>query len=153
MNKTSELVANKKAGFHYEILETFEAGIILTGTEVKSLKDHGGSLQEAYIKILGSDLWLSGCHIAPWKYGNINNHEPLRERKLLMHKNEIKRLKEASSEKGLTIIPLALYLKNGLVKVKIASAKGKTMGDKRGVIKERDEKRRIAKAMKQSNDF
>ena len=152
MSKNLELVANKKAGFHYEIIETFETGIILTGTEVKSLKDHGGSLQEAYIKIIENELWLSKCRIAPWKFGNIHNHEELREKKLLMHKNEIKRLKVASSEKGLTIIPLSLYLRKGKIKLKIATAKGKTKADKRGVIKERDEKRRMQKAIKRDYD-
>ena len=144
----SELVSNRKARHNFELLETFESGIVLTGTEVKSLRDHGGSLQEAYVRVKGGELWLLKCHIAPWKYGNIHNHEETRERKLLMHKKEIQRLKAAAQEKGLTIVPLALYLKSGKIKVCLATAKGKTGLDKRKSLKEKDEKRRIQQALK-----
>ena len=144
----SELAGNRKATFNYEILETFEAGISLLGTEVKSLRDHGGNLLDSYVVVTGNELWLLNCSIAPFRFGNIHNHEERRERKLLMHKREIAHLKEAVSEKGLTLIPLSLYLKEGRVKVKIALAKGKRTLDKREAIKERDEKRRIDKAMK-----
>ncbi len=147
-NKSAELVSNRRAAYDYEILETFETGIILTGTEIKSIRNHGASLQEAYIKVFNQEIWLSGCHIAPYRFGNIHNHEEKRERKLLMHKREISRLKTATQEKGLTLIPLAFYLKNGLVKVKIAIAKGKKTIDKRADIKEKDEKRRIQQALK-----
>ncbi|WP_041941551.1 SsrA-binding protein SmpB [Waddlia chondrophila] len=147
-SSSSELVSNRKARHSYEILDTYEAGIALTGTEVKSLRDNGGSLQEAYIRVKGGELWLLKCHIAPWKYGNIHNHEETRERKLLMHKKEIQRLKAATQEKGLTIVPLALYLKNGKIKVSLAAAKGKTGLDKRKSLKEKDEKRRMQQAMK-----
>lgn len=140
---TTELVSNRKATYQYEILETFETGIVLQGTEIKSLRDHGGSLQEAYIKVLDQELWLLGCHIAPYKYGNIHNHQETRDRKLLMHKREISKLKTATQEKGLTLIPLAFYLKNGIVKVRIAIAKGKKTIDKRETIKARDEKRHM----------
>lgn len=143
-----ELVSNRKAHFNYEILETQEAGIMLMGTEIKSLRDHGGSLQEAYVKIYMNELWLVGCNIAHYKFGNIHNHEEKRERKLLMHKREIARLKKEIQEKGLTIIPLALYLKKGRVKIKIATAKGKKKGDKRETIKAREEKRDIDRARK-----
>lgn len=149
---TKELVSNRRAFHLYEILETFEAGIVLQGTEIKSLRDHGGSLQEAYIRVLKNELWLIGCSIAPYRFGNVYNHEERRERKLLMHKREISRLKVATQEKGLTIIPLAFYLKNGKVKVKIGIAKGKKAEDKREAIKERDEKRRIQKILKTIND-
>lgn len=145
---SGDLVSNKRATFNFEILETFEAGIALQGTEIKSLRDHGGSLQEAYVKVIGNELLLIGCSIAPYRYGNIHNHEEKRDRKLLMHKREIAKLKVATLEKGLTIIPLAFYLKNGRVKVKIAIAKGKKTIDKRETIKERDEKRHIQKVMK-----
>lgn len=145
---SQDLVSNKRATFNYEILETFETGIALQGTEIKSLRDHGGSLQEAYIKVFAGEVWLVNCHIAPYKFGNIHNHEERRERKLLLHKNEILRLKTAVQEKGLTIIPLAFYLKNGYVKVKIALAKGKSNVDKRQSIKEKDEKKRVQQAMK-----
>lgn len=145
---SQDLVSNRRATHDYEILETFEAGIVLQGTEIKSIRDHGASLQEAYIKVLQTELWLIGCSIAPYRFGNIHNHEEKRDRKLLMHKREINRLKEASQEKGLTIIPLAFYLKQGKVKVRIAIAKGKKNIDKRAHIKERDEKRRIQHALK-----
>lgn len=150
-NGSSELASNRKATFNYEILETFEAGIALVGTEIKSLREHGGNLQDAYIKILGGEMWLVGCSIAPYRFGNVHNHEERRERKLLMHKREIAHLKEASQEKGLALIPLSFYLKNGRVKVKIACAKGKKTVDKRASIKERDDKRRIEKALKNTS--
>jgi SsrA-binding protein len=148
--KTSDLVSNRKATHNFEIMETSEAGIALVGTEIKSLRDNGGSLQEAYIKVIKDELWLIGCTIAPYRFGNIHNHEERRDRKLLMHKREIAHLKVATQEKGLTIIPLAFYLKNGRVKIRIALAKGKKTIDKRSAIKERDEKREIQKAMKMS---
>jgi SsrA-binding protein len=146
--KPNDLVSNRKATFNYEILETFEAGIALQGTEIKSLRDNGGSLQESFVKILGYEAWLVGCSIAPYKYGNVYNHEERRDRKLLLHKREINQLKVASQEKGLTIIPLAFYLKNGRVKCKIAIAKGKKTIDKRADIKDREEKRRMDQARK-----
>jgi SsrA-binding protein len=146
--KTKELVSNRRAGYNYEILETFEAGIALQGTEIKSLRDNGGSLQEAYVKVQGNELWLTGCTIAPYRYGNIHNHDEKRERKLLMHKREIHKLLNASQISGLALIPLSFYLKNGRVKVKIAIGKGKKTFDKRETIKERDDKRRMGQAMK-----
>jgi SsrA-binding protein len=146
--KSSELASNRKATFNFEILETFEAGIMLQGTEIKSLRDHGGNLQDSYVKILRGEMWLIGCSIAPYRLGNIHNHEERRERKLLMHKREIDHLKEGTQEKGLALIPLSFYLKNGRVKVKLALAKGKKTIDKRATIKERDDQRRIDKAMK-----
>ena len=152
-DEDKELVSNRKAHFNYEILETYEAGIMLVGTEIKSLRDHGGSLQEAYVKIFKNEMWLVGCNIAQYKYGNIHNHEEKRERKLLMHKREISRLKSEMQEKGLTIIPLSLYLNKGRVKIKIATAKGKKKGDKRETIKAREDKRFIDRARKGlSND-
>jgi SsrA-binding protein len=146
---SGDLVSNKRAAFNYQLLETFEAGIALQGTEIKSLRAHGGSLQEAYVKIINTEIWLVSCNIAPYKYGNVHNHENLRDRKLLMHKREIGRLKVATQEKGLTIIPLAFYLKDGRVKVRIALAKGKNIIDKRETIKERDTKRYMDKVMKE----
>lgn len=146
--QTKDLVSNRRATFNFEILETFEAGIILQGTEIKSLRDNGGSLQESYIKIIGNELWLVQCNIAPYRYGNVHNHEANRDRKLLMHKREINKLRVATQEKGFTLIPLAFYLKEGRVKVKIAIAKGKKTFDKRQTIKDRDEKRNIDKMMK-----
>ncbi len=148
--KNNDLVSNRKATHDYEILETFEAGIVLQGTEIKSLRDNGGTLQDSYVKIIRHELLLVNCSIAPYRYGNVHNHDDRRERKLLMHKREIERLRVATQEKGLTVIPLGLYLKDGRVKVKVALAKGKKTYDKRAAIKERDEKRHIDQAMKQS---
>lgn len=147
-SKQNDLVSNRRATHDYEILETFEAGIVLLGTEIKSLRDNGGSLQEAYIKVIRGEIWLIGASIAPYRFGNIYNHEDKRDRKLLMHKREIARLKASVQEKGLTLVPLGLYLKDGRVKTKLAIAKGKKTFDKRATIKERDEKRYMDKAMK-----
>lgn len=144
----SDLVSNRKAFHDYEILETFESGIVLQGTEIKSLRTHDASLQEAYIKALEGELWLIGSYIAPYKFGNVHNHEERRDRKLLMHKREIKKLREAVQEKGLAIVPLAIYLSKGRAKVKIGLGRGKKHFDKRASIRERDEKRRIQRAMK-----
>ena len=148
MSKDNDLVSNRRATFNYTILDVLEAGLVLQGTEIKSLRDNGGTLQDAYVKVVGDELWLIGCNIAPYRFGNIHNHEEKRERKLLAHKREIKKLREATQEKGLSIIPLSIYLKNGRAKVKIATAKGKKSFDKREAVQERDEKRRINRAIK-----
>jgi len=149
-SKTSgDLVSNRRATFNYQILDTFEAGIALQGTEIKSLRNNGGSLQEAYVRVVDNELWLIGCTIAPYRFGNIHNHDEKRDRKLLMHKREIAKLRVATQEKGLTIIPLAFFLKDGRLKVRIGLAKGKNTVDKREAIKERDDKRHIAKVIKE----
>lgn len=148
MSTNQDLVSNRRAAYNYEILETFEAGIALQGTEIKSLRNNGGSLQEAYVKVVDNQLWLVGCNIAPYRFGNIHNHEEKRERRLLMHKREIEKFRTATQEKGLTLIPLAFYLKDGRVKVRIAIAKGKKTFDKRESIKDRDDKRQLARAAK-----
>jgi SsrA-binding protein len=150
MSNNKDLVSNKRATFNYQILETFEAGIVLQGTEIKSLRDNGGSLQEAYVRVENNELLLIGSSIAPYRYGNVHNHEEKRERKLLMHKREIEKLRIATQEKGLTIIPLAFYLKEGRLKVRIATAKGKKTYDKRESIKERDDKRQMDRVSKQN---
>ncbi len=146
--KPSDLVSNRRATFNYEILETLEAGIVLQGTEIKSLRNNGGTLQDAYVKVLENEPWLVGCNIAPYRFGNIHNHTERRDRKLLLHKREIEKIDTAVSVKGLAVIPLALYLKNGYVKVRLGIAKGKKSHDKRHAIKERDEKREIDRMMK-----
>ena len=144
-----ELVSNRKAFHEYEILDTLEAGILLQGTEVKSLKQHGGNLQDAYVLIsLSGKVLLKGSNIAIYKFGNIHNHEEKRDRELLLHKNEITKLKELSQKQGLTLIPLSLYVKKGLIKVKIAVAKGKKLHDKREATKSREHKKEIDRAMK-----
>ncbi len=143
----SDLATNRKAFHDYEILESFEAGIILTGTEVKSLRAHGGNLQEGYVKISGNSAWLIGASIAPYSFGNVYNHEERRERKLLLHHRELLRLQEASSEKGLTIVPLAFYLKKGIIKLKIAIGKGKKKYDKRQALMKKETEREVRRAM------
>lgn len=148
----NDLVSNRKAFHDYEILETFEAGIILQGTEVKSLKQHGGNLQDSYILVSGSKVLIKGVSISVYKFGNIHNHEEKRERELLLHKNEILKLKEVSQKQGLALIPLAFYLKKGLIKVKVAIAKGKKAHDKREALKEREHKKEIDRAMKHRDE-
>ena len=149
-NKTdSELVSNRRAFHDYEVLETLEAGIVLLGTEIKSLRYHGGSLQDSFVSIEKGEAFLKNSSIAPYKFGNVFNHEEKRNRKLLLHFYEIAKLKKVIEQKGLTIIPLAMYLKKGLVKVKIAIAKGKKLHDKRASIKEKEQKRSIERAFKE----
>jgi SsrA-binding protein len=145
MSKPSnELVSNRRAFHDYEVLDTFEAGIVLLGTEIKSLRNHGGSLQDAYVDIKGGTPWLLNSSIAPYSFGNIHNHEERRPRKLLLHKNEIEKLRKQTAEKGLALIPLAIFLnKKGIAKVRLAVAKGKKAYDKRAALKERDSKRAI----------
>ena len=142
--KESELVSNRKAGHHYEILETFETGIVLLGTEIKSLRSHGGSLQDAFVDVQRGELWLLQSSIAPYSFGNIHNHEERRPRKLLMHHQEIEKLRRMKAEKGLQIIPLSIYLNSkGIAKVKICLARSKKAHDKRESIKERDVERSL----------
>lgn len=148
MSKSNELVSNRRAFHDYEILETFEAGMILLGSEVKSLKDHKGSLQDAYVLISGNDVILKNASIAPYAQAAMFGHEERRERKLLLHKREIAKLIKATQVKGNTIVPLAIYTKKGFIKIKIAIARGKREYDKRQAIKERESKRAIAREMK-----
>ena len=137
-----KLIANNKKAFHdYFIEETFEAGIVLAGTEVKSLRLGKCSVKEAYIMIEGHEMFVYGMNISPYEKGNIFNKDPLRPRKLLVHKAEINKLAGKASEKGFTIVPLKVYLKDSRVKVEIALAKGKKLYDKREAIAERDRKR------------
>lgn len=143
-----DLMNNRKAFHEFEILEQFEAGIVLQGTEIKSLKSGGGSLQEAYVRVIKNEVWLVGFSIPPYKFGNIHNHDEKRDRKLLLHVREIQKLQRSTQEKGLTVVPLSLYLKKGLVKLRIATARGKKLVDKRDAIKSRDEGRRMQKVMK-----
>lgn len=149
-NSDTELVSNRRALHDYEVLDTYEAGIILMGTEIKSLRGHGGSLQDAYILVSeGGDVILKNASIAPYKFGITFGHAERRERKLLLHKREIAKLKSLSEEKGLTLIPLSMYLKGGFVKVKVAVARGKRSYDKRAALKEKEHKRAIDRALKE----
>lgn len=147
--RDSELVSNRVAYHHYEILDKFEAGIALKGTEVKSLRENGGSLQESYIKIKDNELWLLSAHIAHYSHGNLLNHEERRERKLLMHKREILRLKIKVAEKGLALVPLSMYLAKGKIKILIGLGKGRKAYDKREELKSKDVKRSIQKELRE----
>lgn len=137
------LVSNRKARHEYEILESLEAGIVLQGTEVKSLRQGKGNLQDSYAVVRNGEVWLLNLHISPYEQGSYANHEPTRDRKLLLHAKEIRKLKATSNEKGLTLVALKMYLKRGNVKVELGIAKGKQLHDKRASIKDRDVERAI----------
>lgn len=147
--RENELVSNRSAYHHYEVLEKFETGLVLVGTEVKSLREHKGSLQESYIKIKKEELWLVGAHIPHYSHGNKQNHEEKRDRKLLMHKREILRLKAQVQEKGFTLVPLSMYLSKGNIKLLIAKAKGRKAYDKRQKIKSQDVERAIQRELRE----
>ena len=134
---------NKKAYYEYEILETFEAGLHLQGTEVKAIRDGKVSIAEAYAVFRGEELYLINLDISPYRHGNINNHEPKRPRKLLLHNRELRKLRVKVEEKGFTLVPTKLYFKRGWAKVEIALARGKTFGDKRQDIKKRTIEREL----------
>ena len=132
-----EVAANRQAFHNYEIIEKFEAGMVLTGTEIKSARDGRVNLKDAYAIVKNAEVWLLNCHISPYSHGNYANHDPLRTRKLLMHRSEIKRLIGRTTEKGLTLVPLKVYLKNGRLKCELALAKGRKLHDKREVSKQK----------------
>lgn len=142
------LTNNKKARHEYFIEQEYEAGIALKGTEVKSLRLGKASVTEAFCQIRNGEVFIYGMHISPYEQGNRNNVDPLRIRKLLLHRREINKLIGATKEKGYSIIPLSVYLNNGLVKVKIGLAKGKKLHDKRDTIAKRDSDRRIQQALR-----
>jgi SsrA-binding protein len=146
--KENELVSNRKAFHDYEVLETYEAGLVLLGSEIKSLRNHGGSLQDSYIEIKNNEMWLLNCHISQYSFSTSFVHEERRRRKLLMHKSEILKLHKKVKEKGLALIPLSIFLKNRKAKVKVAVAKGKKAHDKRAKMKEKEHKKQIQKAIK-----
>jgi len=139
--KVKNITTNRKARFEYFILSTYEAGIVLRGTEVKSLREGKINLVDSYALLKNNELWLIGAHISEYTQGNINNHEPTRDRKLLLNRSELRKLASKAAEKGLTIIPLSLYFKNGKVKVEIGLCKGKKLYDKRESIAKKDQKR------------
>jgi SsrA-binding protein len=141
------IAQNRRARFEYEILEELECGIVLTGTEVKSLRAGQGSIAEAYAMVRGSGLYLVQSHIQEYKQGNVHNHEPTRERKLLASKREIADWHAKVKVKGVTIVPLALYFKGARVKVLLGLCKGKKMHDKRATTREREDKREMDRAM------
>ena len=139
---------NRRARHEYSIDDTVEAGIALSGTEIKSIRAGKVSLTDAYARIERGEAWLVGAHIAPWEGGNRMNHEPKRDRKLLLHRSEIDSLHGKVREKGLTLVPTRMYFKDGRVKVEIALARGRERADKRRVIAERDAQRDIERAFK-----
>ena len=144
-----KVAINRKARHDYFILDTFECGIVLTGTEIKSVRAGNLNLKDSYASLENGELWLLGVHISPYEKGTYYNHEPERDRKLLMHKNEILRLRNKTREKGLTLVPLSVYIKDGKrAKVELGLAKGRTAHDKRDMIADRDAKRTIARAVR-----
>jgi SsrA-binding protein len=142
------ITENRKARHDYNLLERYEAGIILTGTEVKSLREGRATLQQSYADVRGEEVWLVGAHIAEYAQGNVNNHDPDRDRKLLLHKQEIASLIGKVRERGFTLVPTRMYWKNGKAKVELALAKGKEVRDKRRDIAKRDADRQIERALK-----
>ena len=145
----ANLVAqNKKARHDYAVTDTYEAELVLTGTEIKSVRERRVQLKDGYAQFHNGELWLMNVHITEYSNGNVFNHDPLRNRKLLLHKKELKKLREALSIKGVTIVPLKMYLKHGFAKVLIGVAKGKHEYDKRNDIKRREQERQIERVMK-----
>jgi SsrA-binding protein len=137
---------NRKARYDYHILETYEAGMVLKGTEVKSLRAGRANLKDSYARVENAELWLENMHISHYEQGNRFNHDPTRARKLLMHKSEIMRLWGKTREKGLALVPLRIYFKDGKAKVELALAKGKKLYDKRADVAKREAEREIARA-------
>lgn len=144
-----KIVAQNRKAFHdYSIEETIEAGIVLTGTEVKSLREGKANLKDSYVLIKNGEVLLLNCHISPYTHGNIMNHDPVRTRKLLLHKKEIARIQGKALQKGYSLIPLKVYFKESRAKVEIGLARGKKMYEKRESIKKREADREIERAMK-----
>jgi SsrA-binding protein len=150
MTKDSPAIDNRRARYEYHILESVEAGLALTGTEVKSVRSGGASLSEAYARFRDGEAWLMGMHIPPYRQGSFSNSEPTRPRKLLLHKAEILRLQSRVAEKGLTIVPLRLYFTRGIAKVQLGLARGKKFWDKRADVARRDVEREIAAHVRRS---
>lgn len=142
------IAQNKKARFNYAVEDTYECGIVLEGTEVKSVKAGNISFPDAFAEVTGNEVWVRNLHIAEYPFSSVFNHNPDRKKKLLLHKDEIKRIRRKVEEKGYTLIPLDFYLKDGRVKVTLGVCKGKKLFDKRADIKERDVKRDIARAFR-----
>ncbi|MGH7373856.1 MAG: SsrA-binding protein SmpB [Candidatus Rokuibacteriota bacterium] len=139
------IATNRKAFHNFSILETYEAGLVLRGTEVKSLREAQVNFKDCYATIDDGEAWLVGCHISPYHHGSDANHEPDRRRKLLLHKREIARLLGKVAERGLTLIPLRLYFKEGRAKIELGLARGKKLHDKRASIRERESRREMEK--------
>lgn len=148
-DKNNIVVKNKRATFEYEVLERFTAGIVLAGTEIKAIRMGKASFVDSYCLFLGNELWVKGLHIAEYEWGTYNNHDPRQDRKLLLNRKELDRLKRRSQEKGLTIVALRLFVNDrGLAKLDIALARGKQLHDKRETLKRNDAKREMDRMMK-----
>jgi len=145
--RTKVIATNRKARHDYLIEDTIEAGLVLTGSEIKSIRAGQVNLRDSYATIRDGEVWLVNTHIAPYKQASFQNHEPRRERKLLLHRREINRLTGKLQEKGLTLVPLQLYLKSSRAKVELGLARGKKLYDKRQSLRERDDRRQIERAM------
>src|SRR4051794_31985030 len=143
-----DVASNRQASHRYHLLEKWEAGIVLQGTEVKALRDGKAQIKDGYASVRDGEMWLHNVHIPPYGPASRENHEPERPRKLLLHKREIDRLIGRTREKGLTLVPTRLYFRDGRAKVEIALARGKDVGDKRQSIKEREMKREMERAMR-----
>src|SRR5262247_2704022 len=139
------IATNRRARHEYEILETVEAGLVLRGTEVKSLRAGQVNFKDSFATVRNNEAWLRGCHISPYSHGTDANHQPERDRKLLLHQREISRLTGKIAERGLTLVPLRLYFKQGRAKLELGLARGKKLHDKRSSIREREAKREMAK--------
>lgn len=150
MAKESKLIAKNRRAFHeYEILDTLEVGIVLTGTEVCSLRENNCQLTDCFALIRGGEVWLHNLHIAPYSHGNLANPDPDRKRKMLLHRKEIRELERQTTEKGMALVPIKMYFdKNSRVKLELAVARGKKLYDKRASMAERDSKREIDRALK-----
>ncbi len=140
---------NRRASFDFQLLDRFEAGLVLTGTEIKSIRAHQVSLQRSYVQAREGELWLIDANIAPYIHGNRENHESTRPRKLLLHRREINKVLDALAQKGLTVVPTKLYLKSGKAKIEIALARGKAQRDKRSDIAKRDSQRQVERALRE----
>lgn len=145
---TKTITTNRRARFDYTILETFEAGIVLTGSEVKSLREGRANLKDAYGIVKDDEVWMVGAHISPYAFARDGGHEPGRARKLLLHRFEIRKIASRLAEKGLTLVPLQMYFKEGKAKVEVALAKGKARYDKRETLKRRQADREMERAMR-----
>ena len=147
-NRIRVVASNRKARHEYEIINAYEAGLVLKGTEVKALREGRVSLSDSYARFIKGELWLIGMHISPYTKAAIENHDPLRDRKLLLHARELKKLFRQVEEKGVTLIPLKVYFKQHLVKVELGLARGKRKYDKRAAIAEREQKRELDRQRK-----
>ena len=149
-NPNFKLVANnKRARFEYEILEVFEAGIVLTGTEIKSIRANQVNLRQSFVQAKERELWLMDAHISEYKHGNRQNHKPKQPRKLLLHRKEINKIVDRLNQKGLTAVPTKMYLKKGLAKLEIGLGRGKKLHDKRSDIAKRDANRQMERSLNQ----